>query len=217
MQKNGQYVGVNDEYVPDNEKYVDNNLNNEFKNDMHDVYKGAKDFVTNKDNQEKIKQVGRKGLKIFKGIGIGYLIYFGIVFLLIIVGFVFTLVMISKSHKDFEDTRNNIINSSKDIFEDTDNKNNEMIDSISKSMFNSGLESYKGTQSKMMVGILLDNISTNLKKYQNHVITVTYGTFSSSNANEIITLKKQLNEDTKYEVIFDYDATGYIYAVTILD
>ena len=217
MQKNGQYVGVNDEYVPDNEKYVDNSVNNEIKNDMHDVYKGAKDFVTNKDNQEKIKQVGRKGLKIFKGIGSGYLIYFGIVFLLIIAGVVFTLVMISKSHKDFEDTRNNIINSSKDIFEDTDNKNNEMIDSISKSMFNLGLESYKGTQSKMMVGILLDNISTNLKKYQTHVITVTYGTFSSSNANEIITLKKQLNEDTKYEVIFDYDATGYINAVTILD
>ena len=68
-----------------------------------------------------------------------------------------------------------------------------------------------------MVGILLDNISTNLKKYQNHVITVTYGTFSSSNANEIITLKKQLKEDTKYEVIIDYDATGYINAVTILD
>ncbi len=217
MQKNGQYVGVNDEYVPDNEKYVDNNLNNEIKNDMHDIYKGAKGFVTNKDNQEKMKQVGRKGLKIFKGIGIGYLIYIGIVFLLVIAGFVFTLVMISKSHKDFEDTRNNIINSSKDIFEDTDNKSNEMIDSISKSMFNSGLESYKGTQSKMMVGMLLDNISTNLKKYQNHVITVTYGTFSSSNANEIITLKKQLNEDTKYEVIFDYDATGYINAVTILD
>ena len=58
---------------------------------MKNIYNGAKGFVTNKDNQEKMKQVGRKGLKIFKGIGIGYLIYFGIVFLLIITGFVFTL------------------------------------------------------------------------------------------------------------------------------
>ncbi len=217
MPKNGQYVGVNDEYVPENEKYLNDNLNSEIKNDMHEVYKGAKGFVTDKDNQEKMKQVGRKGLKIFKCIGIGYLTYFVIVLLLVIAGFIFAFVQYNKAQKDFEDTRNNIINNTKDIFEDTDNKSNEMIDSISKSMFNSGLETYVGTQSGRRVGMVLDNVSTNIKKYQNHTITVTYGTFSSSNANEIITLKKQLNDDTKYEVIFDYDATGYINAVTILD
>ncbi len=71
MKKNGQYVGVDEKYVPDDEKYVDNNLNSDIKNDMHDIYQGAKGYVLDKDNQEKMKNIGRKGLKVAKGIGIG--------------------------------------------------------------------------------------------------------------------------------------------------
>ena len=79
MSKNGQYVGVDEKYIPEDEKYVDNNLNNEIKNDVHNMYQGAKEYVSDKDNQEKMKNAGKKSLKIAKGLGIGYLVFVGIV------------------------------------------------------------------------------------------------------------------------------------------
>ena len=113
MKKNGQYVGVDEKYIPEEEKYVDNNLNNEIKNDMHDIYQGAKGYITDKDNQEKIKNVGRKGLKIAKGIGIGYIIFAGIVILLVIATFIFVFSQIFKMNKqgdEFVDKATNTIN-----------------------------------------------------------------------------------------------------------
>ena len=89
MKDNGQYVGVDEKYVPEDEKNVDNTLNGEIKKDLHNAYQGAKNYVSDKDNQEKIKNAGRKGLKIAKGLGIGYLIFVGIIFIMVLVGVIF--------------------------------------------------------------------------------------------------------------------------------
>ena len=40
-------------------------------------------------HQEKMKNAGRKGLKIAKGLGIGYLIFVGIIFIMVLVGVIF--------------------------------------------------------------------------------------------------------------------------------
>ena len=85
MKKNGEYVGVDEKYIPEEEKYVDNVTNEELKDTINNGFRSVNKYVTDPNNQEKFKSAGTKGLKIAKGIGIGYLIFFGLAFLFIIV------------------------------------------------------------------------------------------------------------------------------------
>lgn len=91
MKKNGQYVGVDDKYIPEDEKYVEND---EVKETINKTAKEAKDYIDN--NQDKIKEYGKKGIKVVKGVGIAYLVFFGIVFLFIITIFVLMIIMMIK-------------------------------------------------------------------------------------------------------------------------
>lgn len=92
MKKNGQYVGVDEKYIPEDEKYVDNETNKEIKDSINDGLLSVKNYITDKDNQAKFKKTGKKGLKILKGVGIGYLIFFGFVFIMIITIFIMVFV-----------------------------------------------------------------------------------------------------------------------------
>ena len=213
MKKNGQYVGVDEKYVPDDEKYVDNNLNSDIKNDMHDIYQGAKGYVLDKDNQEKMKNIGRKGLKVAKGIGIGYLVFAGIVIVMVIGVFILVFSQFFRMNKqslEIRDKETNIINQSINAIDDGYNKMN--VDD-----FNSDIESYSGTQYGSTISTLLDNIITKIKKNTDHSITVIYGNTTTSKADEITTLKKQFDKTMQYEVSLDYDSNGYINKVTITD
>lgn len=213
MKKNEQYVGVDEKYIPEEEKYVNNNLNNEIKNDMHDIYKGAKEYISDKDNQEKIKKIGRKGLKIAKGIGIGYLIFVGSLIVIILAIFIFVFsdfFTINKQGDEIRDKATNIIDTSINNIDDGYNKMD--IDD-----FNFDIETYKGTQYGSTVSNLLDNVITKIKKNANHSITVMYGETVTSKADEITTLKKQFDKTSQYEVSLDYDSNGYINKVTITD
>ena len=213
MKKNGQYVGVDEKYVPDDEKYVDNNLNSDIKNDMHDIYQGAKGYVLDKANQEKMKNIGRKGLKVAKGIGIGYLVFAGIVIVMVIGVFILVFSQFFRMNKqslEIRDKATNIINQSINAIDDGYNKMN--VDD-----FNSDIESYSGTQYGSTISTLLDNIITKIKKNTDHSITVIYGNTTTSKADEITTLKKQFDKTMQYEVSLDYDSNGYINKVTITD
>ncbi len=211
MKKNGQYVGVDEKFIPEEEKFVNNNLNDEIKGDMHDMYKGAKEYVSDKDNQEKMKNVGRKGLKIAKGIGIGYLAFAGIVIVMaiLIFGLVFTqFFKTGKQSEQIKDSATNIINNRID-------KINEQQDKMDVNDFNFGIESYNGTQYGSTVTSILDKVVTKIKKNSNHSITVTYNSTTTSKTDEIILLKKQFDLTTKYEVSMDYDSNGFINKITI--
>jgi uncharacterized membrane protein len=210
MQKNGQYVGVEENYIPEDEKYVENNLNSEIKNDLNNIYKGAKDYVSNEDNKETMKKAGKTGLKIIKGIGIGYLC--GIVLIIIIV--IVTIIMI---YKTFFDMRSNINNKANEINNTTNEIINSSYSQYEITSFNSNLEIYNGTEYGTQVESLLDNVNTKIKKETNHSITVVYGNISTSNTTEISNIKKQLKTTSKYEVSFDYDSDGFINKVTITD
>lgn len=200
MKKNGQYVGVDEKYIPKDEKYVDNDLNSEIKDDLHNMYKGAKGYVSDKDNQKKMKNVGRKGLKVLKGIGIGYIVFLGIIvliFLIIIGTMISRSSKMDKNSKDFEDLSNNVVNK------------------MEIENFNYEIELYSGTQYGQMVKELLDNIVTKVKKNTEHSISVVYDSKTISKADEITALKKQINTTTEYEVSMDYDSNGFINKVTI--
>ena len=206
MKKNEQYVGIDEKYVPEDEKYVDNNLNDEIKKDMHDIYKGAKGYVSDKNNQEKMKNVGKKGLKIAKGIGIGYLVFVGIIVVMIIAVFCFIFSSFFKMNRQSDE----IINKATNII-------NQGIDSIGSDSddFNFDIETYSGTHYGSTVLELLDDVIKKIKKNANHPITVIYGTTTTSKTDEIATLKKQFNSTMQYEISLDYDLDGYINKVTI--
>ena len=195
MKKNGKYVGVDEKYIPEDEKYVDNNLNDEIKNDMNTMYRGAKEYVSDKENQKKIKNVAKKGLKIFGGFFIGEIVISIIITIIIIiivglgVGFLFS----------------NISN-----YEKATNTYD----------FNWKIEEYNGTQDGSDITLLLDEIAIKMKKDPGHQIVVIYDSVKTSDPNEITNLKKQFdngleNEDLKYEVSLNYDSKGYINKVII--
>lgn len=92
MRKNGQYVGVDDKYIPEDEKYVEDD---EVKETINDGVKHAKKYVN--DNKDKFKDVGRKGLKIAKGVGIAYIAFFGFTILMFLLIFIMFIIMFFKT------------------------------------------------------------------------------------------------------------------------
>ena len=81
-------------------------------------------------------------------------------------------------------------------------------ESIDVDMFNipfSGMNDY------------LDKIVTNNKKQQEHIITVKYQDKETSNPDEIIAIKKSLDESKQYELSTDYDQAGFINKLTITE
>ena len=82
-------------------------------------------------------------------------------------------------------------------------------------VFNSELESYSGTKRKMFVSLALDKIVTNNKKNTGHLITVKFEETEILNPDQIIEIKKKLNDFTEYEVSYEYDSDGYINTMII--
>ena len=152
-----------------------------------------------------------KGLKIVKGIGIGYLVFIGIGIVITIAIFILFFNLFFKFDKqsdEIKDKATNYIDQFYDGYNDSYNK-------INVDEFNYDLEIYSGTQYGSNVSLLLNDVITKIKKNANHSITVTYGTTTTSKPDEITTLKKQFDKTSEYEVSLDYDSDGYINKVTI--
>jgi len=88
-------------------------------------------------------------------------------------------------------------------------------DSISAKNFNRTFEFRVGTQYGLNVSDLLDDVITNNKTNTDQILIVKFGSTDTTDTDEIRNLKKNLDDWTKYEVIFDYDEDGYIYLITI--
>lgn len=207
MKKNGQYVGVDEKFIPEEEKYVDNTLNDEIKGVIKDGVKSAKDYVSKEENKEKIKKGAKKGLKIAKGIGIGWLSFYVIVFLIVICVFVFSFITFFK-----------ISNTNNVFFKDTFDKVPDIQSEVSSqnaSNYNRDLEIYQGTQKGMQVIYLLDNVVTKIKKESEHSLTLVMDGETYKNTSDIILIKQKLSDWSDYEIEFDYDSKGYINKVAI--
>ena len=83
--------------------------------------------------------------------------------------------------------------------------------------FNIDYEIYSGTKTKNSINILLDNVVTNNKKEKDHLITVIYNEYNTTNPDEIVTIKQSLKDWTDYEIKLDYDDIGLVNKVTIED
>ena len=207
MKKNGEYVGVDDKYIPEDEKYVDDSL------------LGDKQI-----SSENIKKVAKK-------VGIGYLIFMGLIIavpigLMIFFGIRFNNYfnksknmfneVLDKTTSQIEKSQSTI-NKAEEDFQEKVNKQKEPANKIEADSFNKNFEPYSGTVYKLFLNTLLDNVVTNNKKNSDKLITVVYNTTTTSNPDEIIKLKQSFEEGKKYESILDYDSNGLVNKVTIKD
>lgn len=228
MKKNGEYVGVDEKYIPEEEKYVDNETNREIKDSINDGLRSVKNYVTDKDNQEKFKKTGKKGLKVLKGLGIGYLVFIGIVIVLVVSVFVIVFVNMAKMNDRADDVYNqagSIIDKVTDEMNDnssTNNNNNsnsnQTNDGYSKvqiKAFNAPFELYSGSQSGFFLENLIDKVVTNNKTEANHIITVVYNETMTAVPDEITNLKQNFEDSKEYEVSLDYDTDGFVNKITI--
>ena len=89
-------------------------------------------------------------------------------------------------------------------------------ESIDVDMFNIQFSGINGKKSTFFINDYLDEIVTNNKK-QEHIITVKYQDKETSNPDEIIAIKKSLDESKQYELSTDYDQAGFINKLTITE
>ena len=89
-------------------------------------------------------------------------------------------------------------------------------DSFEVKRYNAKFEMRNGTQGKMALGSLLDDVVTN-NKTNKHKITVVFDEIVTDNPVDIVSIKKSLKDEffAQYEVGFDYDKKGLINKVTI--
>lgn len=199
MKKNGEFAGIDEKYIPEGEKYVDESL------------LGDKD------------QTKKTVTKVAKGVGIGYLCFIGIILLLVIGGFIFCFTMFSKSMNIVDEAKGQIGSVVEDMNRNDgiiSNGKNQILSEANKQKaesFNSDFERHIGTKQKMAIETLLDKVVTNNKKEKEHVITVKYNETVSNKTEDIVKLKHSLEAGKKYEVLLDYDETGYVNQVTIID
>lgn len=154
------------------------------------------------NKEETRKKVG----KAAKVMGIGYFantIIFLVVFIAI---FVFAFMFMGGLFKEMK-------NQSSSFNSDFD----ATIDEAEKNTFNMKFEMYEGTESGSGVRNIFDQVVTNNKKNSDKIIRVIYNENDTTNPNDIIELKKLLDNSKKYEVILDYDLNGYVNQVTIQD
>ena len=90
-------------------------------------------------------------------------------------------------------------------------------ESIDVDMFNIQFSGMNGQKSTFFINDYLDEIVTNNKKQQEHIITVKYQDKETSNPDEIIAIKKSLDESKQYELSTDYDQSGFINKLTITE
>ena len=109
---------------------------------------------------------------------------------------------------------------------DLDEKEEEVIDRAIERItgennkantYNRILEKYFGTNDGEDVKELIDQVIIKMKKNKEHTIKIIYKDITTSDAIELINLKKIIEDQNKYEVLLDYDNNGYINQITILD
>ena len=90
----------------------------------------------------------------------------------------------------------------------------DIFKDVSVSSFNIYVDD-AGTKYGAHVKELLDRVITNNKKYPNHLITVIYSSTNTTDEEAIRNLKSKFSTFKEYEVIVNYDETGYVNEIKI--
>lgn len=83
--------------------------------------------------------------------------------------------------------------------------------------FNSSYEMSAGTNTGFMLSGVLDDVVTNNKKDEEHIIKVTYNGKTTKKESEIIAIKDSLSTFNNYEVSYNYGKDKFINEVVITE
>ncbi|MBQ6593870.1 hypothetical protein IJI00_02295 [Candidatus Saccharibacteria bacterium] len=131
MAKVNEYVGVDDKFVPEGEQkrthVQEPIIGSENAQKVRESITGGINKLTSEEGKAKVKAGTKKGLKIAKGIGIGYLAFWviGMVFFLVI--FIFVLVQIFGAFSRTQDTMDDYRSASSSIVDDVNEVVNDAI------------------------------------------------------------------------------------------
>ncbi len=137
-----------------------------------------------------------------------------VVLLLIAIAIIIVLLnkLITDSNERKKNRSSNIVT---DIVDQQENTVNNMLDKFEVNSFNSGFEFRVGENYGSSVKRTLDDVITNNKKNQEHLITVVFENLSTTVPEEIKQAKKNFDDWTKYEISVDYDEKGFVNKITI--
>ncbi len=124
---------------------------------------------------------------------------------------VFMIALIMIGITTFNMSNNRPLNNNTNISNRTNN------DNINAEIFNSTFYGYKGTKSTFFVKNCLDEIINSNKSEKSHIITLKYNDKETSNPDEILEIKKSLDESKQYELSMGYDSNGFINKITITE
>ncbi len=214
---NSEYVGVDEKFIPEEEKYQQSQY-------VEDSMLG---------NKEQTKQTVKKVAKVA---GIAYLIYGGIILLVVIGIFVFVISIIGNGVNNMNgavDTNKEIVDGAQDIIDDTQDKiedeedNNNIVDEndnnnsndnnndLSINQFNDQFNMYNGTVDGITVSSLLTTILSSNTINQDNQITVNLDGSEATDITGISSLIGNVDMTANYTVTYGYDKDGYINKIEI--
>lgn len=194
-----------------------NEEKNGFKGLVDNVSDMANDYISDEDNQKKMKKTGKTALKILGGGVIAYVIVGIIVFAIAVSIIIFAFNKVNAGFNELDDVKNSILNNNSDVVDSIINDVKDEINSADISEFNNNFENTTGSCSSDEVISLLEDTINIMNKYSDHSIVVVYGSTVASNTSDIRTLKNSLSSDNEYEVYLGYDDKGYVNKITVYD
>ena len=200
--KNSEFVGIDENYFPRSGSYSSGSNN---------------DYVEESVLGDR-EQARKTTKKVIKGIGIGYAVFFGIVIVMMFVIMGFGFMMFNKTTDAMKDMAGGfgVSDLGDDLMDDVNDMIGSGMEKQNVTAFNAKLELYKGTQSAFFLESLLDNIVTANTKGE-HIVVLAYNGDSETEPEDIVQIKRSLDDEAEYEVLFAYDGSGYINKCTITE
>lgn len=230
MAKSNEYVGVDEKYVPEEERrkthVQEPIIGSENAQKIRDGITGGVNKLTSDESKEKVKAGAKKGWKIAKGIGIGYLVFFCIVAILAITIIVVVIVNIIRAQStqdrlldDFNNASSSMVEkyneSASKMQDDYENAKNEAMNKYQNTTKNN-LDLHSGVNWRTYVSDDLEEIYTNNKNGE-HLITVISGDVSTTDPQQIRALVNSIEGESmskKYDITIEYGDDGYIKTYT---
>lgn len=176
-------------------------------------YKLNEDINVNIKLDENVKETFNEGMKHVGKFGLLFsipAIIIGLIAIIIIVTIAIKMIDISSSSHINDFDHNQITDEkSNEMYEETKEKIENIINQESPSIFNMKYEMYSGKQSSFFLDIPLNNVITNNQKNKEKQITVVFEDKSTTDVNEIVNIQNSLTK-SEYTVLYEYDDEGYI-------
>ncbi len=115
MKKNAEFVGVDEKYIPEDEKYVDESI-----------------LGNKEETREYLKNAKKKGIKVAKGVAIGYICFIVLIFVFVICVAVGIFIRSAKFEEEYNRTVDKMYEQHNQAVEQKIEEQNQRIEKMIK-------------------------------------------------------------------------------------